>query len=79
LFYLLSSTAFAAQCAAVTSCNSLPDDLCQSEDEIVVPEIDWPVIVQGIAVYAQRQPLNVASELLESARAMERTAEEQDR
>jgi len=49
------------------SCLSLPKSAAGSEERFEPEEIHWPAIMQGIRVYARRQPPKTACDLLEWA------------
>jgi hypothetical protein len=46
------------------SCLSLPKSAAGCDEPFEPEEPSWPAIVQGVRVYARRQPPKVANELL---------------
>jgi hypothetical protein len=52
--------------SGMMSCISLPKSR-EADDEADWADVSWPALVQGIRVYAVRQPPQVASDLLQWA------------
>jgi hypothetical protein len=61
----------------VISCNSLLENLSEPPVEDAPGEVSWPMIVQGIRVYARQHPPSVAADLFELADRLSRIAEMQ--
>ena len=56
------------------SCVSLPNDVVEPDDDLLLDETTWPVLIQGIRVYARQQPPKVQSDLLRWAELTEAMA-----